>query len=101
MPGTPFALPPMNPNMFFGRQAVLDRDRRTFGYALIYRHGEYEEAFFTHPEEATSTAVELMMLEWGFDRVIGHRCGFVDVSTQFLTAELLAGIPADLSLIHI
>ena len=95
MPGTPFALPPMNPNMFFGRQAVLDRDRRTFGYALIYRHGEYEEAFFTHPEEATSTAVELMMLEWGFDRVIGHRCGFVDVSTQFLTPALLAGIPAD------
>ena len=95
MSGTPFALPPMNPNVFFGRQAVLDRARHTFGYALVYRHGEYEEAFFTHPAEATSTAVELMMLEWGFDRVIGHRCGFVDVSTQFLTAELLAGIPAD------
>jgi len=62
---------------------------------LIYRHGEYEETFFTHPEEATSTAVELMMLEWGFDRVIGHRCGFVDVSTQFLTPQRLAGIPND------
>ena len=35
------------------------------------------------------------MLEWGFDRVIGHRCGFVDVSTQFLTPALLAGIPAN------
>jgi len=95
MPGTSFAPPPMNPNVFFGRQAVLDRNRRTYGYALIYRHGEYEEAFFTHPEEATSTAVELMMLEWGFDRVIGQRCGFVDVSTQFLTPQLLAGIPCD------
>jgi len=95
MPGTPFALPPMNPSVFFGRQAVLDRNRQTFGYALIYRHGQFEESFFTHPGEATNTAVELMMLEWGFDRVIGQRCGFVDVSTQFLTPQLLAGIPAD------
>jgi EAL and modified HD-GYP domain-containing signal transduction protein len=85
----------MNPSVFFGRQAVLDRKRRTYGYALIYRHGELEESFFTHPDDATNTAVELMMLEWGFDRVIGHRCGFVDVSTQFLSPELLAGIPAD------
>lgn len=95
MPETPFALPPMNPNVFFGRQAVLDRNRRTYGYALIYRHGEYEESFFTHAGEDTNTAVELMMLEWGFDRVIGQRCGFVDVSTQFLTPQLLAGIPSD------
>jgi len=90
-----FAAPPMKPEVFFGRQAVLDRRRHTVGYSLMYRHGDLEERFFRQPLESADTAVEMMMLEWGFERVIGHQYGFVDISTQFLRPELLAGIPSD------
>lgn len=84
----------MSTQVFLGRQAILDRSRRTCAYALLYRNGENNESFFSDPGHATGWVLELTMLQWGFDRVVGDRLGLINVSTRFLTADLLSMLPA-------
>lgn len=84
----------MSTNVYLGRQAILDRQRRTYAYALLYRNGERNESFFSDPDHATGQVLELTMLEWGFDRVVGDRFGFVNVAARNLDDLLLALLPA-------
>ena len=84
----------MSTNVYLGRQAILDRHRRTYAYALLYRNGERNESFFSDPDHATGQVLELTMLEWGFDRVVGDRFGFVNVAARNLTDRLLSLLPA-------
>ena len=84
----------MSTNVYLGRQAILDRHRRTYAYALLYRNGEHNESFFSDPDHATGQVLELTMLEWGFDRVVGDRLGFVNVAADNLDARLLSLLPA-------
>ena len=84
----------MSTKVFLGRQPILDRHRRTYAYALLYRNGERNESFFSDPNHATGQVLELTMLEWGFDRVVGDRFGFVNVAAQNLDDRLLSLLPA-------
>jgi EAL and modified HD-GYP domain-containing signal transduction protein len=91
----------MSTNVYLGRQPILDRHRRTYAYALLYRNGERNESFFCDPDHATGQVLELTMLEWGFDRVVGDRFGFVNVAAKHLDDRLLSLLPAGRAVIII
>ena len=84
----------MSEPVFLGRQPVLDRKRRTYAYALVYRDGLANGRFFAGPMPDTDPVPELTTLQWGFDRVIADRRGFVDVGARRLSTQNLGLLPA-------
>jgi EAL and modified HD-GYP domain-containing signal transduction protein len=91
----------MTTNVFLGRQPIFDRHRRTYGYELLYRNGDHDVAFFRDPDDATRRVVEVAMLEWGFDRVIGDRFGFINAEAGILRSGMLELLPEDRAVIEL
>ena len=91
----------MTTSVFLGRQPIFDRTRRTYAYELLYRNDNRNVAFFSDPDDATRRVLEVAMLEWGFDRVIGDRFGFINVEAGVLRSGLLALLPAERAVIEL
>jgi len=85
----------MASTVYLGRQPVLDRHRRTYGYELLYRNGRENAAFFGDPDDATRCLVERTLLEWGLDHVLHGGVGFVNVGAGFLVSGTFHVLPAD------
>ncbi len=82
-------------NVFLGRQPVLTAQRKTYGYELLYRHGDVSSAFFSDPDDATRSVVERAMLEWGLAHLVGAGTAFINVTGEFLSSGLFSVLPAE------
>ncbi|MFN8024318.1 MAG: HDOD domain-containing protein [Acidimicrobiales bacterium] len=91
----------MSTSVFLGRQPIFDRKRRTYAYELLYRNGSENMAFFRDPDDATRRVLEVAMLEWGFDRVVGDRFGFINAANGILHSGILDILPADRAVIEL
>lgn len=91
----------MTTSVFLGRQPIFDRNRRTYAYELLYRNDNRNVAFFSDPDDATRRVLEVAMLEWGFDRVIGDRFGFINVEAGVLHSGLLDLLPVERAVIEL
>lgn len=91
----------MTTSVFLGRQPILDRQRRTYAYELLYRNDGNNVAFFSDPDDATRRVLEVTMLEWGFDHVIGDRFGFINAASGLLNSGLLSILPVDRAVVEL
>jgi hypothetical protein len=91
----------MSTSVFLGRQPIFDRKRRTYAYELLYRNGSENVAFFSDPDDATRRVLEIAMLEWGFDRVVGDRFGFINAASGILRSGILDVLPPDRAVIEL
>jgi len=91
----------MSTSVFLGRQPIFDRKRRTYAYELLYRNGSENVAFFSDPDDATRRVLEIAMLEWGFDRVVGDRFGFINAAAGILRSGILEVLPPDRAVIEL
>lgn len=91
----------MSTSVFLGRQPIFDRKRRTYAYELLYRNGSENMAFFRDPDDATRRVLEVAMLEWGFDRVVGDRFGFINAAAGILHSGILDILPAERAVIEL
>jgi c-di-GMP phosphodiesterase len=91
----------MSTSVFLGRQPIFDRKRRTYAYELLYRTGTENQAFFRDPDDATRRVLEVAMLEWGFDRVVGDRYGFINAASGILHSGILDILPADRAVVEL
>lgn len=81
--------------VFLGRQAILDRDHRTFGYELLYRNGLEQEVLFADPDDATRCVMQRAMLDWGMERIIGDRFGFINASAHLIVSGMHRVLPPE------
>jgi EAL and modified HD-GYP domain-containing signal transduction protein len=91
----------MSTSVFLGRQPIFDRKRRTYAYELLYRNGTANVSFFRDPDDATRRVLEVAMLEWGFDRVVGDRFGFINAANGILHSGILDILPPDRAVIEL
>lgn len=83
-------------DIFLARQPILDEDRATFGYELLYRSNASDEsAMVTDPDAATQAVVERTLLDWGIDTVVGDRFGFINVGPDIFSSGLYRALPAE------
>lgn len=75
-----------------GRQPILDRRLRTFGYELLFRAGMGNDASVVDDVTATATVIVNTFLSLGLDQVVGRSKSFVNFPRQFLVDD--AAIPA-------
>jgi c-di-GMP phosphodiesterase len=82
-------------DIFLARQPIFDRDRRTFGYELLYRSGPDSAGVIDDPDAATRSVMQRAMLDWGMERIIGNRFGFINASAPLIVSGVHRALPPE------
>ena len=85
----------MRDQVFVGRQPILDRQRNTFGYELLYRGGPDGSHSFDDPDDATQSVIQRAMLDWGMERLIGDGFGFINASSGLVESGIYRALPPE------
>jgi EAL and modified HD-GYP domain-containing signal transduction protein len=85
----------MPKDIFIARQPILDLDRHTFGYELLFRDGPDDVTVFEDPNEATQAVIERAYLDWGMERLIGQRFGLINADATLILRGLHRVLPPE------
>lgn len=85
----------MSKDIFIGRQPILDLDRNTFGYELLFRDGPEDVTVFEDPNEATQAVIERAYLDWGMEKLIGQRFGLINADATLIVRGLHRVLPPE------
>lgn len=81
--------------VFVGRQPILNHTLDVFGYELLFRDGETNEANFSDPNLATSSVMRAAFLDMDLLRLTrGLKC-FINVTREFLLDDTPFPLPPD------
>lgn len=77
-------------SILLARQPILDKDLKLFAYELLFRSGLNNESGVTsvNGDLATSQVINHTFMEFGIERVIGTKLGFINLTRSFLTGEI-------------
>lgn len=79
--------------VFIGRQPILNRYKKTFGYELLFRRGAFQSANVTDNVKATATVMVNTLNNIGISRLIGDKKGFINVDKQVLSSGIVDLLP--------
>ncbi|CAB4557962.1 MAG: HDOD domain-containing protein [Actinobacteria bacterium] len=81
--------------VYIGRQPVFDRHRKAVGYQLMHRGtpSAPAPAGLAPSEATTQQLVEHTLLQWGVDRLLNGKPGYVRVDSAFLAKGLHLTLP--------
>ncbi len=82
-------------NLFVARQPILDGDKRTVGYELLFRADEENTFSERDPDMATGRVVHDSLLEFGLNSLVGARKAYINITRQTLLDELYAMLPRE------
>lgn len=88
-------------DVFIGRQPVLDRHQRIFGYELLFRGGQTNGANVLDNVQATASVMVNTLNNIGVRRLIGKHNGFVNVDEEILRSGLVELLPREQSVLEI
>jgi c-di-GMP phosphodiesterase len=85
-----------NPEVFLGRQPILDQKRKIVAYELLFRSANsLLEGHINDDMAATSAVIINTLSQFGIHHVISNHLGFINVSASFLLNETLELLPPD------
>ena len=79
--------------VYLGRQPILDRDIKIFGYELLFRDREENFAVIKDSIEATARVVMNLLTYMDFKEIIDNKKGFINVSPEFLEGDFIDLLP--------
>lgn len=89
------------PEVFIGRQPILDREQVTIGYELLFRTGLDNEARVTDGRVATADVVCKAFAELGIANALGSQRAFINVDTEFLFDDAVQFLPSRMVVLEI
>ena len=81
------------PEVFIGRQPILDRQQLTLGYELLFRTGRDNAAAVTDGHLATADVVCKAFAELGLAAALGAQRAFVNVDAGFVAEDAVQFLP--------
>jgi c-di-GMP phosphodiesterase len=69
---------------FIGRQPIFDRRLDTFGYELLYRSCEINQALVQNGDQATTQVILNAYAEIGLGKLVGATKAFINVTENFI-----------------
>lgn len=84
-----------------GRQPILDRDGRTYGYELLFRALSTSESASRRDEEATSRVIVDTFADFGLDRLVPAGRAFINVTRPFLTGTIQLPFPGGRTVLEV
>jgi c-di-GMP phosphodiesterase len=87
--------------VFVARQPIFDRDQQVAGYELLFRHGPGNDSRVLDHQGATASVVLGSLTEIGWDRIVGRRTAWINVSREFVLSGMLSTVPPALVVLEI
>lgn len=89
----PASTPGLNDGtIYIGRQPVFDRARKAVAYQLLHR-GTSDGSADPAPEASARQLIEHTLLQWGVDKLLNGKPGYVRVDADFLSDGLHLALP--------
>lgn len=85
----------MSEHCIIGRQPILDRSERLFGYELLFRSTDVNEADISDEGRATANVIINTLSSFGIVELLGGRQGFINVDMEMLLDEALELLPQE------
>lgn len=74
--------------VYIGRQPIFDRNLDVYGYELLYRSADINQAMFLDGDHATAVVISNTFLEIGLERLVGDKHAFINLTRPFLLGEI-------------
>ncbi|NMC73598.1 MAG: EAL domain-containing protein [Geobacteraceae bacterium] len=81
--------------IFLGRQPILDRQKKIFGYELLFRAADTLHAHITDLAFAERSVISNVLSTFGVSSVLGKHKGFINVTGDLLMNDMLEILPSD------
>ncbi len=81
--------------IFLGRQPILDRQKKIFGYELLFRAADTQHADITDITFAERSVISNVLSNFGVTAVLGKHKGFINVTGDLLMNDMLEILPVD------
>ncbi|HIJ80553.1 MAG TPA: EAL domain-containing protein [Desulfuromonadales bacterium] len=78
-----------------GRQPILDRSERLFGYELLFRSTDKNEADVRDAGQATANVIINTLSSFGICELLGGRKGFINLDYDMLMSEVVELLPPE------
>jgi len=85
----------MNKEFFIGRQSILDRDENIYAYEMLFRSADIGVANVEDSVAATSTVMINIMQNFGLDKLLGNKKGFINIDEDIIAEDVIDIIPKD------
>lgn len=83
------------PQIFLGRQPILDRSQSIVAYELLFRSGHTGAANVSDDVAATANVISHAFSELGVSGVLGKHKGFINFSEELLLSDIIELLPKD------
>ncbi len=87
--------------VFVGRQPILDRQQRVYGYELLFRSGRTNAYTGTDGGQATCTTVNNSLNIIGLTELVAGRKAFVNMTRELLVSDFYAVLPPQNAVIEL
>lgn len=82
-----------SPHVMVGRQPIFDRQRRVFGYELLFRPSALDAGDMTK-DEGTARVITEGVMALGLDKLTGGKRAFIELTPEFLNHDVVNALPA-------
>lgn len=92
------------PQALVARQPICERNQKTFGYELLFRHhssSDSGEAVIHNADQATAQVIVNSFFEIGLDRMVGASNAFINVTKEFILGNHCRSLPKERVIIEI
>lgn len=91
-----------DPNVFIGRQAILDREKQLFAYELLFRSNNKDNFFQGgNGDRASCQTINNTMNVMGLASVSSGRRAFINITRELLVNELYTVLPPSEAVIEL
>lgn len=84
-----------------GRQPILNRARKIFGYELLFRSGRANAANVIDNVHATASVMLNALNNIGISRLIGDKIGFINVDDRVLDSGIVELLPSRMTVLEL
>jgi EAL and modified HD-GYP domain-containing signal transduction protein len=99
--GRPREVPGKDMQVHIGRQPILNRAGKIFGYELLFRNGSVNGAMVTDNTQATASVMVNALNNIGITRLIGDKMGFINVDDRVLDSGIVELLPSSMTVLEL
>jgi EAL and modified HD-GYP domain-containing signal transduction protein len=81
------------PELFLGRQPILDRNQNLAAFELLFRAGHFNGAQIEDDVFASATVINHAFSELGVETVLGKHTGFINLSAPLIMSDVIELLP--------
>ncbi|MBN1944620.1 MAG: EAL domain-containing protein [Bradymonadales bacterium] len=88
-------------DLFVARQPIVDRDRKLFGYELLFRSDDTNLFSFPNGDFATAHVINNTLFTFGWEQLLANKMAFLNTTRNVLLSQMLNVLPSRQTVVEI